>query len=135
MKCFRFGTVVMMSLSGVLASSPMGWPSIFYFSGATALLWAILWMMFGSSSPAECKLISVAERDFIQTSLGHDEQDPEYDAKKHHKTPWVDIFTSLPFISLIIVHSAQNWGFWTLLTEMPSFLEGVLGYDIKKVTD
>lgn len=124
----------MLSVSGVLASSSMGWPSVFYFSGSIAVLWAILWLFIGSSSPAENKLISVAEREYIQSSLGHLEEDPEFNEKKHMKTPWRDILTSLPVYALIIVHSAQNWGFWMLLTKMPTYMKGVLKYDIKQVS-
>lgn len=121
----------MMATSGVLASSFMGWPSIFYSCGLASGLWAILWFFFGSNSPADYKYISAEERDFIQSSLGHNES--EQDEKKHRKTPWGSIFTSLPFISLIIVHAAHNWGFWTLLTEMPTYMKEVLKYDIKEV--
>nr|XP_032517374.1 putative inorganic phosphate cotransporter [Danaus plexippus plexippus] len=46
-------------------------------------------------------------------------------------TPWKAIFTSLPFISLILTHCGQNWGFWTLMTEIPSYMKQVLGVDIK----
>lgn len=130
---FRFGTVVMMATSGILASSSMGWPAIFYSSGIISALWSILWLFFGSNSPADYKYITAEERDFIQSSLGHDENDAEHGEKKHPKTPWRAMFTSMPFISLIIVHAAHNWGFWTLLTEMPSYMKGVLEYDIKKV--
>lgn len=129
----QFGTVVMLSSSGILASSFMGWPSIFYLSGCASALWAILWLFFGSNSPADCKSISAEERDFIQASLGHNDTDPEHDEVKRRKTPWSDIFLSMPFYSLVIVHAAHNWGFWTLLTEMPSYMKGVLKFDIKKV--
>ena len=35
-------------------------------------------------------------------------------------------------IALIIVHSAHNWGFWTILTEIPSYMKNVLDFNIKK---
>lgn len=113
----------------------MGWPSIFYISGLASGLWAILWLFFGSSSPAEYKYISAEEREFIESSLGtNTEEDPErQQEKKPLKTPWKDIFTSLAFYALAIVHAAHNWGFWTLLTEMPTYMKGVLKFDIKKV--
>ncbi|PSN41741.1 hypothetical protein C0J52_16921, partial [Blattella germanica] len=38
--------------------------------------------------------------------------------------PFLEIFTSLPMWALIIAHSGQNWGFWTLLTEMPTYMNG-----------
>lgn len=69
----QFGTVLMLSTSGVLASSPIGWPSIFYLSGAAGILWTVLWFFYGGNSPAEYKHISSEEKEFIQSSLGsHD---------------------------------------------------------------
>lgn len=47
------------------------------------------------------------------------------------QTPWKAIFTSLPFISLLLAHCAQNWGFWILLTEIPSYLKYTMGFDIQ----
>lgn len=123
----------MLSTSGILASSFLGWPSIFYISGTASSLWAILWLFCGSNSPADHEYISVEEREFIQSSLGHVEEDPEHNVKRTLNTPWKDIFTSMAFYALAIVHAAHNWGFWTLLTEMPTYMKGVLGFDIKKV--
>lgn len=122
----QFGTVIMLAVSGVLAASSMGWPSIFYFSGAAGCIWSILWFLFGSNSPVEHRSISAEERNFIESSLGNQ------DHSKKIVTPWAAIFTSAPMIALIITHSSHNWGFWTLLTEMPSYMKSVLGLDIKK---
>lgn len=36
------------------------------------------------------------------------------------------MFTSRPFIALIFAHSGFTWGFYTLLTEMPTYMDGVL---------
>lgn len=122
----------MLSSSGFLASSFMGWPSIFYISGCISGLWAVLWLFFGSNSPSDYKYISAEEKEFIQSSLGSGNYDKENEQRKHLKTPWSEIFTSMPFYAIAVVHSAHNWGFWTLLTEMPSYMKGVLKFDIKK---
>lgn len=50
------------------------------------------------------------------------------------KTPWLAIMTSVPMWALIVVHSAQNWGFWTLLTEIPSYMSGVLNFNLAQVS-
>lgn len=126
----QFGTFVMLASSGILASSSMGWPSIFYISGAFAGLWTILWLFFGSNSPSEYKSISPEEKEFIEQT-GANEEDPH--AKKSMYTPWAKIFTSVPFLALLIVHCAQNWGYWTLLTKIPVYMKYVLEYDIKSV--
>lgn len=59
----------MTAISGVLASSSLGWPSIFYISGSAGVVWAILWYFYGANSPAECPTISEEERTYIEKSL------------------------------------------------------------------
>lgn len=119
------GSVVMLAVSGLLASSPMGWPSIFYFSGAITLLWTILWICLGASSPTTCSRISNEEKNFIESMPGS--------SQRQLKTPWISILRSTPVIALVIVHSAQCWGFWSLLTEVPSYLVQIFQFDIKTV--
>jgi len=46
-------------------------------------------------------------------------------------TPWKSIFTSLPVWATALAHIGHNWGFWLLLTEMPTFIHTVLKFDIK----
>jgi len=50
------------------------------------------------------------------------------------QTPWVDIFTSLPMWAVIIAHCGMNWGYFTLLTEMPSYINSILKFDLKSVS-
>lgn len=66
----QFGTVVMLAISGVLASSFMGWPSIFYVSGVFGLFWTLFWIAAGSNSPEEHPSITKREKDFIVESIG-----------------------------------------------------------------
>lgn len=123
----QFGTVIMLGISGVLASSAMGWPSIFYFSGAVGIVWSIIWIFYGSSSPADSReRISSEERHFIESSLNTTGD------SRVISTPWRQILTSPAVISLVIAHSAHNWGFWTLLTEIPSYMKSVLHFNIKQ---
>lgn len=66
----QFGTVVMLAVSGILASSTLGWPSIFYLSGVAGLVWSILYYFYGASSPSDCPgKISAEEKYFIESSL------------------------------------------------------------------
>lgn len=117
----EIGTVVMLAISGSLASSSMGWPSIFYLSGAVSLLWAIMWWWLGSNTPQVNRWISEKEKEYIITSLQTNTED-NYDDEKHKPklpTPWLSIFSSMPFLALILTQSAQVWGFWTLMTKIP----------------
>lgn len=47
-------------------------------------------------------------------------------------TPWKSIFTSLPVLAIAVAHIGYNWGFWLLLTEMPTFVHTVLKFKLKE---
>lgn len=128
----QFGTVLMLSVSGVLASSSLGWPSVFYFPGAIGCAWSALWFWFGSNTPADYAGISPEERAFIEESCGSNKIGDETVAKTKIVTPWREMLTSVPFISLIVVHAGQNWGYWTLLTKIPVYMKYILKLDIKE---
>lgn len=64
------GNVVMLAVSGIIASSSIGWPGIFYISGGCGLLWTVAWIFLGSNSPEVDLRISDEEKEYIQASLG-----------------------------------------------------------------
>lgn len=37
--------------------------------------------------------------------------------------------------AILVAHCGQNWGFWTLLTEIPTYMSKVLNFDIKSVSN
>lgn len=47
-------------------------------------------------------------------------------------TPWKSILTSLPLWATAVAHVGHNWGFWLLLTEMPTFIHMVFKVDLKE---
>ncbi|KAJ0176884.1 hypothetical protein K1T71_008063 [Dendrolimus kikuchii] len=120
----QLGTALQLMASGFIANA-WGWPAIFYVNGALGAIWTAFYVFLGSASPQSSSMISAEERLYIQTSLG------QVGEQKKLKTPWRTILTTPAFLSLVFVHSCQAWGFWTLMTEMPSYLKQVLGVDIK----
>lgn len=128
-----FGTMATFWSSGLLVTA-FGWPSIFYACGLAGCLWSILWLFFGSSSPAECKYISDNELRYIQTSLERHTGESS-SGVQGLKTPWKEIFTSRAFYALLIVDIADHWSSYTLFNYIPSYFNGVLKFDIKKVID
>ncbi|XP_011178018.1 putative inorganic phosphate cotransporter [Zeugodacus cucurbitae] len=125
----QLGTVVILASSGVLDSSSLGWPSLFYIPGAVGLLWAVAWIIWGANSPDECRSVSAAERALITESLNKKAKQEE--GRPTLPVPWRAIFTSLPFLVLLLSHCANSWVFWTILTQIPSYMKSVLGKDIK----
>ncbi|XP_037952075.1 putative inorganic phosphate cotransporter [Teleopsis dalmanni] len=127
----QFGTVIMLFVSGYIASSWMGWPSIFYTSGVAGIVWSIVWYMLSASTPADHPSITTNERRYIETSAQGRRLSDSEQARVLHNPPWLKILTSLPFLTLLLVHCANNWGFWTLMTEIPTFMKNILNVDIR----
>ncbi|XP_071455154.1 putative inorganic phosphate cotransporter [Hetaerina americana] len=126
----QFGTVVALSTGGLLAATKgAGWPSMFYIFGGIGILWTIVWVIFGSSEPDQHRWISEAERNYIVSSLSSQK---DHVNPKNLSTPWRSILTSVPFMAILIAHCGQNWGYWTLITEMPTYMGNVLNYHIKE---
>ncbi|XP_063364079.1 putative inorganic phosphate cotransporter isoform X1 [Cydia amplana] len=120
----QLGIALQLIAAGFLATY-LGWASIFYVNGTLGALWTALYLFFGSNSPEQSKIISKKELKYIQRSLGR------VGAHEKHPTPWLKIMTSLPFWAVIVAHCGQNWGFFTLMTEMPTYMAKVLGVDLK----
>lgn len=111
------GTVISMPLSGILANT-LGWESIFYIFGAVGLVWFIAWIIIVKKSPQEDPFISEEERTYIVHKLGNQKQNQIL------SPPWKEIFTSSAVWAIVASHFSENWGFYTLLTQLPTFLSG-----------
>ncbi|GBN88706.1 Putative inorganic phosphate cotransporter [Araneus ventricosus] len=122
----QIGNVIAMPISGVLSSTDLlgGWPSVFYVFGAFGCVWFLFWCIFVYENPSQHPSISKEELLYI-------EQNKEEKPKTKVSIPWKDIFTSLPMWACIIAHIGHNFGFLILLTEMPTYLSGILHFDIK----
>ncbi|XP_011308732.1 putative inorganic phosphate cotransporter [Fopius arisanus] len=132
----HFGTVISYPISGALIDAA-GWRSVFYLFGAAAIIWSLIFLFIGSDSPAASAEkafcgISDHERQYIETSLGVFEDGVTTATDKNIKTPWKAILTSLPFWSLLIAHCGNNWASLILHSEIPQYMNGVLGFGIKE---
>lgn len=118
------GTVIAMPSSGLLATI-YGWESVFYVFGTIGCLWFILWMAIVRAEPSKDRHCSADERHYIENKIG---------SKGHNNIthPWKAIFTSPPFYAIVASHFSENWGFYTLLTQLPSFLRDTLDFNLDK---
>lgn len=113
------GTVVALPGSGWLADV-YGWESLFYVFGIIGCVWFVFWMLVVRESPEKDPYISEDELQFIQKSIGTQSGD----GTDEYKHPWKDIFTSPAVWAICAAHFSENWGFYTLLTQLPTFLKG-----------
>ncbi|KAK3925537.1 Putative inorganic phosphate cotransporter [Frankliniella fusca] len=74
------GTVVGMSLSGLLADTPgLGWPSAFWLSGLLGLAWSVAWVVFAANAPGSSRHVSKEERQYIEESFSGTSSHKEVD--------------------------------------------------------
>lgn len=121
------GTILMISISGFIAESALGWPGIFYIPGFATIIWAIIWFIFANNRPAENRNISEIERKYIEES--------KVAKGTNLKIPWVAILRSFPVFAFIVTSSVQNWGYSIMLLKLPAYMKNILHFDIKEVNE
>ncbi|XP_055953849.1 sialin-like isoform X2 [Argiope bruennichi] len=119
------GNVISLPVSGMLSGSELfgGWPSAFYFFGAISCIWFLFWSFLVYETPAQHP--SISKEELLYIDLNKDEKTEKKD------TPWKDIFTSLPVWAVAVGHFGHVFGFNVLLTEMSTYLNGILHFDIQ----
>jgi len=75
--------VIALPISGFLAASILGWPSIFYLFGALAIFWSVSFFFLGADSPSDHRSISEEEKERIEQSLKITEEGDSEQVKKN----------------------------------------------------
>lgn len=127
------GVILTLFGSGFIASSRLGWPGTFYIPGSIGLIWSVIWMKFGSKTPADCKILSKEERSFLESIPGAPSSSSSK-SLKNVKTPWKRILSSKPVWAQIMSTTGLNWGFTLLLVVTPTYIKEVLGFNIESVS-
>ncbi|XP_059087050.1 sialin-like [Tigriopus californicus] len=117
----QIGTAVSTPITGLLCQT-LGWEYVFYIFGSLGLGWFFLWSLFVYDSPSKHPHISEAERTYIQESIGIRNN------QFRPKIPWKGILTSAPFWAIVFAHTSSLWGFYTLLSELPTYYRQILHY-------
>lgn len=108
--------VISLSTCGILAEK-LGWESVFYVFGIIGCVWWIFWAWFVRESPDSDGRVSEEERRYIKACLKQSKD------VKPAKVPWKSIFTSGPVLAIAVAHFAENWGNYTMLTQLPLFMK------------
>lgn len=109
------GTVLSLCTCGIIALY-YDWSTVFYIYGGLGCLWSIVWIVLVRGSPEKDWFISDEEKHFIESTL------PKQDPEKKLKIPLKAILTSMPVWAIIVAYFTENWGLFTMLTQLPLFL-------------
>ncbi|CAH0725773.1 unnamed protein product, partial [Brenthis ino] len=119
------GTVVTWSLSGPLIEN-FGWSYAFYVPGIIGIVWCAAWWILVYDSPVHHPRISPEEKAYILEAIGNKVQS----SKDKTVPPFKKIFTSLPFLAMVILHYGSNWGLYFAMTAAPKFVSSALGFNL-----
>ncbi|XP_053993180.1 sialin-like [Hylaeus volcanicus] len=124
----NFGTVISLPVSGWLCSLELwgGWPLAFYLFGGLGIVWYAFWLIFIFDSPAQHTTIDPLERAYIEATAEKTNEGSQ------PGVPWLSVFTSLPMWAIAITQCGQAWAFYTLLTELPTYMDKILHYDVQQ---
>ncbi len=120
----HLGTVLALLLAPPLLLA-MGWPAVFYLSGALGALWLIAWGIKAADSPEDADGVSAQELALILADR------PE--ASRAESIPWRRIFAEKAVWAIILAHVCNNWGMYILLLWLPTYLHRMLGVPIAEV--
>eukprot|EP01084_Bolivina_argentea_P236268 397310_1 len=129
-----------------------GWPNVFYFFSIMGILWWICWVIFVTDSPFNDPFISGKEFKYLRTELPSALINKyEKKIKKHYegefvdnsehnndntivisKENWIGFFTHPAALVLYFTHFSYNWSFYTLLVELPTYLDDELNFNLSK---
>ncbi|KRY57411.1 Sialin, partial [Trichinella britovi] len=119
-----FGTVIASPLTSVIAQR-FNWTTVFYVSGICGCIWSSIWLSTIAETPRSDGKITEAELEFI-------ENDKMVGNKLEAKSvPWKELITSKAVWAIIAVHTTENWGFYTMLTYLPAYMNDVLGFKLE----
>ena len=117
----RMGNLISMVTSGlIMGKSSSDWPFIFHLFGGIGVLWYVFWMLLCYDNPRKHPFVTDGEKEFLKEHLGkhiHDKRPP---------VPWKHVLTSKPFLAVVIMQSGQDWGTYTIMSDLPKYMDSVL---------
>lgn len=114
-----------MVMSGWLAVN-FGWQSIFYVFGVAGLIFTIAWFVIVRDGPEHDNRMNENEKNYIKKSLERQGQ------VNVVKPPWISIFSSTAVTAIAVAHFSYTWGYYTLVTQLPSYMKDILDFDLQR---
>ncbi|KAL7288838.1 hypothetical protein TKK_0016814 [Trichogramma kaykai] len=123
-----FGTIFSYPMIGAIAEN-LSWEWGWYIPSFLLLIWCFVWWMLAYDSPLEHPGISDDEKTYIVASQAGTVQTTKPSLKE---TPMKDIFTSVPFIALVICHFGNLFLLYFYTFSLILYMTDSLGMSITK---
>ena len=118
------GTVGALLLTPTIVIA-LGWPWVFYLFGILGFVWYGLWHFLTTDTPDSHPGVPPSELEFIRGNVPP--------VPKNETIPWAQLLSKVPVWAIIINHFCSNWGFYVLLTWLPTYFTQALGVDLSQV--
>eukprot|EP01084_Bolivina_argentea_P236864 398217_1 len=119
-----------------------GWYNVFYCFGIIGILWWILWCLFVYDNPLIDPFICDDELKYLKEQLpssliaeftrNKNNLSQHENINKPEKIEWKYFLTEPCALALYTAHFSFDWSFYTLLTELPSYLNDQLNFDFAR---
>ena len=116
------GTITAITITPWIVTA-FGWPSVFYIFASAGFVWLFFWWRAVTDHPDDHPTISESEKALIRESVPPRKEKPQI--------PWGALLSKPAVWALIVSHFANNWGFYVLLTWLPSYFAGALDVNLR----
>ncbi|XP_053607254.1 putative inorganic phosphate cotransporter [Plodia interpunctella] len=123
----QIGNIFGSFMSGILLSGGRDWAYVFYFFGGFGILWFILWSLLCYSTPNTHPFITKKELTYLNNNVTTAENQGAKDP-----VPWKGILLSAPVWALVFAAVGHDWGYYTMVSDLPKYAHDVLKFDIAK---
>jgi ACS family hexuronate transporter-like MFS transporter len=135
-RSFAFGIFNTGSSVGAVMAPPLialiivvaNWRCVFYFAGILGAVWVAFWWRL-YTQPEKHRLITVAEREYLQTTLAGVPSSSGVDAVK----PWGELFRHRQTWGLVLAKLVSDSAWFFYIFWLPKYLSDVCHLDIKHV--
>ncbi|XP_072755550.1 putative inorganic phosphate cotransporter [Anoplolepis gracilipes] len=105
-------------------TSFLGWGASFHVTSLIGVMWYCLWKFLVYDSPQQHPRISDDEKNHILDNIAKSVDEEET------PIPWKSIILSGPVWITILAHWSTAWGFFTLMTQAPTYFNFIHGWNI-----
>ena len=157
----RVGTIMMYLLAPIILVN-FNWQAVFVISGCVTLVWSVLFLVFGSDSPATSKWLSnrellhiesrmeprvgtishasqsslgIGDREQLGTGLGRQAASLSSGQQRSASSSidWIKVIKNRPVLVLTLVMFSSDWTNMLLLTKLPGFLSSAMLMDVAEI--
>ncbi|CAH4029405.1 unnamed protein product [Pieris brassicae] len=122
----QVGNILGPLISGLILADGGDWANVFYVFGGLGIIWFVFWVFLCYSTPNLHPFISDEERSYLNKNIVASGLH-----QKLHPVPFKVLLRSGPLWALIIAAVGHDWGYFTMITDLPKYFSGVLKFNIK----